>query len=104
MILRRGSHSGSPGGSLEELVYALAEPGHSCLTERLWIARRARDAGFLASPGLYLAALGSVTRRCEAWLATGAASEADRVTLEQLLAEVAAEARATESAHARDSA
>ncbi|QJR13670.1 glycosyltransferase family 2 protein [Usitatibacter palustris] len=78
--------------------------GLSCLTERLWIARRARDAGFLASPGLYLAALGSVTRRCEAWLATGAASEADRVTLEQLLAEVAAEARATESAHARDSA
>ena len=52
------------------------EVGLACLTERLWIARRAREAGFLGSPGLYLAALGAVKRRCEAWLATQTAKAA----------------------------
>jgi hypothetical protein len=60
----------------------------SCLTERLWISRQARGAGFLAPPVLHRAALENARARIVAWLRVTPPEPQDRKTLEQVLSEL----------------
>ena len=64
----------------------------SCLTERLWILRQARGAGYLASREGQRLAFANLQGRLQAWLDRGAFTPAESATVRGLLAELEGEA------------
>ena len=66
----------------------------SCLVERMWIVRQAREAGFLAAPALLHAALASLRSRAALFLQAGGLEPGARATVAGLLAELDAEVAA----------
>ncbi len=64
----------------------------SCLRERLWIARQAREIGFLAAPSQYCAALAAIEKRAAGWAAGHGVNDPDRSAVEGLIQDLAAEA------------
>jgi hypothetical protein len=62
-----------------------------CLVERLWIAREARRAGFLATDAAWRAALASVKVRADLWQSIPGLSPATRRAVDAFVAELDAE-------------
>jgi len=60
----------------------------SCLTERVWILRQARSAGYLAMREGQRMAFANLRARLQAWLDRGAFTPAESVTVRGLLAEL----------------
>jgi hypothetical protein len=64
----------------------------SCLTERLWILRQARSAGYLSSREGQRLAFANLQGRLQAWLDRGAFTPAESEIVRGLLAELQGEA------------
>ena len=62
-----------------------------CMVERLWIAREARRAGFLATRHAWRAALGAVKARADLWQGAIGLDKATRQALDDFVAELDAE-------------
>ena len=62
-----------------------------CMVERLWIAREARRAGFLASGVAWRAALGAVKARADLWQAAIGLDKPTREAVDAFVAELDAE-------------
>jgi hypothetical protein len=60
----------------------------ACLVERLWIAREARAAGFLAAPQLLNASLSSLRARILPCIGASFLAPAEQTQLRELLGEV----------------